>query len=116
MDVIEQLYNDLSKIAASMEGLERRADAHKFYDILSGAIIWSDELPKSAPVSLDCLRFVLNYRTGLLIGQPEPMNKLFWEEAMRRFPKWIGFMPERVTYNPDLISYYIKERDRSLSD
>jgi hypothetical protein len=116
MNEIEQMFHDLSEIASSAERLEKRADARVFYELLSGSLVWSDELPMTAPVRLDCLRFVLKYRTGLLIGEPQPSCEDFWEEARRRFPNWIGFSPERTTYNASLARFYAEERERALSD
>jgi hypothetical protein len=116
MDHIESLYHDLSRIAASMEALKKKDDAKVFYDLLSGSLFWSDELPKTSPVSSDCLRFVLKYRTGLIVGKPEPSFELFWQEAIRRFPNWIGFSVDRTTPNEALTAYYRKERKRMLTE
>jgi hypothetical protein len=112
MDHIEALFHDLSRIATSMEHLTKKPDAKVFYDTLSGSIVWTDELPKSTAISLDCLRFVLKYRTGLLVGEPEPSFQLFWQEAQLRFPNWIGFSLERTSYDDELKKYYTKERKR----
>jgi len=116
MNEIDQMFHDLSEIASSMERLEKRADARLFFDVLSGSIMWSDELPKAAPVSQDCLRFVLRFRTGLLVGEPEPRGERFWQEARRRFPNWIGFSPERTTYNPSVARFYAEESERAFAD
>jgi hypothetical protein len=112
MSHIESLFNDLSRIAPLMEAVERKDDSKVFYDALSGSLIWSDELPKSAAVSLDCLRFVLRYRTGLIVGEPQPSFELFWRESIRRFPNWIGFSVERTARNEVLADYYCQERKR----
>jgi hypothetical protein len=112
MDHIEGLYHDLSRIAASMEALKKEDDARAFYDLLSGSLVWSDELPKNGAVSLDCLRFVLKYRTGLIVGEPQPSFELFWQESIRRFPNWIGFSVDRTTQNEALTAYYLQERKR----
>jgi hypothetical protein len=116
MDEIERLFHDLSLIAPSMESLEKRENAHMFYDVLSGSIVWSDELPGASPVSSDCLRFVLKYRTGLLVGEPEPSFEPFWQEAHRRFPHWIGFSPDRTTYDQKFSIYYNREKRRAVGD
>lgn len=112
MDAIENLYHDLARVAASMEALEKQDDAKVFYEVLSGSLVWSDELPNTTGVSLDCLRFVLKYRTGLVVGEPQPHFELFWQEAVRQFPKWIGFSAERTIYNGALAAYYRRERKR----
>lgn len=115
MNQIESLFYDLSRIAPLMESLKRKDNARVSYDILSGSLIWSDELPKSAHVSLDCLRFVLKYRTGIIVDNPQPSFEQFWQEAVRQFPNWIGFSTERSTPNEALINYY-HERRRSETE
>jgi hypothetical protein len=114
MDEVERMFHDLSRIAPFMEALEKSADAGMFYDLFSGSIVWTDELPKSAPVSLDCLRFILRYRTALLVGEPEPSLELFWQEARRRFPNWIGFSVERIAPSSEIAAYYNNERGRAI--
>jgi hypothetical protein len=112
MDHIESLFHDLSKIAKSMEALHAKPDAKVFYDIFSGALYWTDEMPKGGDVSSECLRFVLKYRTGLIVQEPEASFELFWQEAKRRFPNWIGFSSERTAPNQQLAAYYHCERKR----
>ena len=112
MDEIEKLFRDLAVIAAAMCAMEKEDDAKVFYDVMSGSLIWTDELPKKAPASLDCLRFVLRYRTGLIVGDPEPSFELFWREATELFPNWIGFSSERCTSNEELAGFYRRERLR----
>jgi hypothetical protein len=99
MNSIENVLHDLSIIAPAMNRLHKQAGARVLYDDLSGSLFWTDEWPQSPPVSTDCLRFVFNYRTGLLIGKPMNTWLSFWQEAKRCFPDWIGFLPERVAYN-----------------
>src|SRR5438105_12064692 len=102
MNSIDDLFRDLSVIAPAMENLEKKPEARVLYDELSGSLFWTDERPKGALVNGDCLRFVLHYRTGLLIGRPRDTWQHFWLEAKRCFPNWIGFSPERVGYSEKL--------------
>ncbi|QVL31517.1 hypothetical protein KIH39_22130 [Telmatocola sphagniphila] len=70
MNEIERFFHDLSRIAPFMEELVMVPESHFFYDVFSGSIVLPDELPKAAPISFDCLRFVFKYRTGLQVGEP----------------------------------------------
>ncbi len=116
MDEIEKLFQDLSLIAPAMESLTKSDHSTPFLERLSGSIVWRDELPKSAPVSMDCLRFVFKYRTGLLIGKPQPKLEAFWQQARKRFPLWIGFSPERVARSEELAEFYRRERRRPCGE
>jgi hypothetical protein len=45
------------------------------YEMLSGALVWSDELPAFRALRLvhrwDVIRFVLRFRTTLILGEPD---------------------------------------------
>ena len=116
MDHIEALFHDLSRLSTSMEALEKKPNADVFYDLLSGAFIWEDELPQPDGVSLDCLRFVFKYRTGLIIGEIQSNLESFWEEAILRFPNWIGFSAERVEPNEVLAIQYFHKQQCIVND
>lgn len=107
---------DLSLLAPAMEAVSKQERAKVFYDLFSGSLVWTDELPKRPVVSLDCLRFVLKHRTGLITGKLEPNYELFWNEAQAQFPKWIGFSADRTAYNPSLVEFYLTEQAKALEN
>ena len=107
-----QLVEALSALAPSLARLEKSESAKVRYELLSGSLIWSDELPSDSGPDKDCLRYVLKYRTGLIIGEPESAFATVWQEAVRLFPTWIGFLPERTTYSHELADFYHSERSR----
>jgi hypothetical protein len=113
---MNECFQDLARIAATMEALEKKTDATLFHDMLSGALIWSDEFPKNSPVSTGCLRFVLSHRTALITGEQELRNDDFWREALRQFPKWIGFSPERTAPNEALVQFYTQQKKLMLDN
>lgn len=106
------LTSDLADIAPYMTALRKDDAATVRYELLSGSLVWSDEIPRDSPVSKDCLRFVLRHRTGLIVGEESPPHGDLWREAVARFPQWIGFSPERVSPNDMLAKYYHAERER----
>ena len=89
----------LSGIAALMRNLVRSPRATFSYDMLSDALIWSDEFPKPGVLAQvpgwDVIRFVLHFRTTLILGEPYEEYREYWDEALRLFPEWPGFAPER---------------------
>lgn len=60
-------------------------DAAARYDMLSDAIIWSDELPSDSPEQWWDIRPGLRHRTCLILGVESPFQT-FWEHALNCFP------------------------------
>jgi hypothetical protein len=78
-----------------------------FYEIMSGALIWSDETNKKTPVEVIwALRFIVAYRTSLMLNKPREELKPMWELGLSLFPKWVGFRPERREPTPKLLQIY----------
>jgi hypothetical protein len=93
-DPLEQL----RAIADRMRELKPAADASVFYELMSDALVWSDEIPDldtGAVRDFHCLRFVFRYRTTVIIGAPDPRYQGYWEEAGQLFPDWPGFDSRR---------------------
>lgn len=80
-----------------MEALHVSPSARVDYHLFADAIYWSDEIPQEIdPPTENYLRPVLRYRTTIILGAPDEKWRRFWDEAMRQFPKWIGFRAERA--------------------
>jgi hypothetical protein len=113
---IEDYLADLPKIADDMKRLKRSERAVVRYELLSGSLVWSDEFPKGTKASTDCLRFVFRYRTSLILGEPDKPYEIFWNEAQRHFPDWIGFSPDRTSPSSELAAFYFQEKERALQE
>ncbi len=93
-DPVEQL----RAIAVRMQPLRPAPGASIFYELMSDALVWSDEIPDLDSGDLrdfHCLRFVFRYRTTLILGAPDARFQGFWEEAKNLFPDWPGFEARR---------------------
>ncbi len=76
------------------------------YDILAGALVWSDETDASTPSAvIDGLRQLRHYRTHVMLHGIEPDNDV-WRHCQSLFPNWVGFLPERHTPTPALLAIY----------
>lgn len=95
-------------------------------DIMSGALIWSDETLEETPWPvISALRQIFAYRTYLMREDIEPDNEV-WFTCVNAFPNWIGFLPERRTMTPDLAAEYrrgnislkwcLRQLDRDLDE
>ena len=98
----------LSGIAPLMRALAQDPRATCNYDVMSGALVWSDEFPAFRDLARikgwSIIRVVLRFRTELILGKPDEQFREFWDTAMRLFPEWPGFAPERQS--PELREIY----------
>ncbi len=86
--------DQLRAIAVRMQPLRPAPGASVFYELMSDALVWSDEIPDLESGDMrdfHCLRFVFRYRTTLILGAPDPRFRDFWEQAQNLFPDWPGF-------------------------
>ena len=78
-----------------------------FYEIMSGAVVWSDEMTIKIPVELIwALRSIVAYRTSLMLNKPREELRSMWELGLSLFPEWVGFRPERRTATLELLNVY----------
>src|SRR5438132_612508 len=80
---------------------------------MSGGLIWTDETNATTPVEVIwALRYLVAYRTGLLLNESRDEFRLLWEHARSLFLQWVGFRPERLQPTPELLKIY---RDGNVS-
>jgi hypothetical protein len=98
----------LAEIAPFLRDLTSSLTATVAFEIMSGGLLWSDEFPEDRAFfrvkNWAIIRFVLNYRTSLILGEPAAGGREIWDEAKRQFPDWPGFVPERCS--PELRDTY----------
>ncbi len=74
---------------------------------MSGGLVWTDETNKATPIEVIwALRFLVAYRTGLMLNKPREELKPLWEHALTLFPHWVGFRSDRREAAPDLLEIY----------
>jgi hypothetical protein len=101
----------LAEIASIMRQLQESPTATVFYEMLSGGLVWSDEIPareNRPPSCAEYLRPIFNYRSGLILGRPNKKYREFWKEASRLFPEWPGFLPARRSPEYQLLYEQLK--------
>lgn len=65
------------------------------FELMSGALVWADEVPPGTPVEVVwSLRYLWHHWTGLIIGELHP-HAGYWEVGRELFPHWGGFQPVR---------------------
>ena len=92
------------------------------YDMMSDALVWSDELEslreRDTPEGADwtCIRRVWHYRTTLIMQSPSAEHAAFWNRAVELFPEWIGFLPERRDPSAELQELVTRSRSKANLD
>jgi hypothetical protein len=77
------------------------------YDMMSGALVWSDETDVNMPVEVIwALRPIVAYRTCLMLSRPRGELASMWELGLSLFPKWVGFRRGRRRAAPKLLQIY----------
>jgi hypothetical protein len=109
-------FEHLKRIAGEMDQTRSLPGATADYDVLAGALVWSDEYPGDFGRRLaefDCVKLLLRYRTTLLLGKADDALRPYWDYARERFPNWAGFSPARLAMTEELATLY--ERGRKWS-
>lgn len=93
------------------------ANATRGYELLSGAVTWSDERVHDfvlACMEAGCHEYgtALAYRTSLIEGRPREELRFAWDELRLRCPEWIGFQIERVSSSPEVLEFLCQSREQ----
>jgi hypothetical protein len=104
-------FAQFTRIGRELDATRARADASIGYDVLAGAVVWSDEYPLDLAgrvADFDCVKLLLRFRTTVILGDADESLRAYWCEGQRLFPNWAGFRPERIAPTPELRDYYEK--------
>ena len=106
-------YQWLPDYASHLNGIDqRRWFGVPFFDLLAGAVVWTDETrqwprrPRTPTEVSWALRHLWAYRTSLMLGRPREGLEEYWRFGLEHFPKWIGFHPKRRTTTRALLRIY----------
>ncbi len=97
---------DIERLAPFLNNVQKEEDATVEYQIFSDAFVWSDEIPDE-PIGDDlALKYLLRYRTSVLIGQPIAELESYWEAAKLAWRGWPGLSQERCEYSAEFKKKY----------
>lgn len=98
--------SDLERGAPLFRALDHPSDdARPFYDALSDAIVWTDELPEEDPAEWWDIRPLLRHRTCMIVGERSEFEA-WWLKGKELFPQWVGFSQERSAQSPRILQIY----------
>jgi len=110
-------YDQLRAIAGRLAALRPSPTAAVFYELMSDALVWDDEIPDlnaGGAGEFHCLRFIFRYRTTLILDRPDERFRGHWDEAGRLFPAWPGF--DAARRSPELRPVYERFCEQARAD
>ena len=103
-------YRTLNQYSEHLDRIRWAGSELPFYELMSGGLVWDDEIrrdfQRTPSEVIGTLRFLWAYRTSLMLGQPREELAALWEYGLARFPRWVGFLPERRTPTQKLLEIY----------
>jgi hypothetical protein len=111
---LQELLEVLREHAMRLDAIsEPSSTATPFYEVMSGALVWSDEKIEDVPVQVIwALRPLFAFRSSLIRGSSLEKWRPYWEACVKMFPRWIGFRPERSAATHELLHVLAKGEKR----
>ena len=81
---------EFERHARRLNDLTFSETARRFYEMMSGALMWDDEKPDIPFSELGWFRAALAYRSSIILGQPRTEFESVWSALLRIAPDWPG--------------------------
>ena len=110
---------NLRALAPVLDRLQADPNARVNYELMSDALIWSDELPPPSEQKggeANGMRGVFRFRTTLILGKPEERFRAGWEMLRTLCPHWPGFLAERQQPDPGRIQFFEEARAKLIEE
>lgn len=108
------IQKELESVAPMLNARRRSRCARPRYHLLADALFWTDEIPEGiSEAGEDALRFILRYRTSLMLSNPQSEFEALWNAARIAFPEWAGFSSERCGRSEHLKSVFLRLQKES---
>lgn len=110
----QQLDDLLTSMTPILNKLSQQPDSTFEYQGVCDGLVWSDEVPD---VSLSdqqeqVLRYLIQYRTSQIVGEPISDLMELWNQAGFAFPQWAGFADERCKPSAELSDHVFQARKK----
>jgi len=100
IEYLKQLFESFQGVLSEKS---KEENSQMKWNVLAGGVYWTDEGLDDIHRDLsNAFRFVLNYRTSLLIGKQTDYCKSEYYLAKKYFPNWIGFSENRNSFDSEL--------------
>lgn len=110
----QQLSALLSSMTPIMTGLVAMQNAEVEYQGVCDGLVWSDETPQDSlnEEQEQVFRYLVQYRTSVIMGEPIPCLQSLWNDACQAFPMWPGFKKERCEPSAALVDLVTQARSQ----
>ncbi|MEM6821481.1 MAG: hypothetical protein AAF558_06025 [Verrucomicrobiota bacterium] len=110
----ETLIQPLRRNAAKLNAIcEPLPDAVPAYELLSGGLIYDDEIPKDVDAEVSYgLRPLWYHRKRLILGETDSLWDEYWDTCYTLFPNWNGFLESRRKPTPTILDIISKGEER----
>jgi hypothetical protein len=110
----------LEILAPFLDSLAVDSNARMQYEVMSDALLWSDELPVPSDrvkhaLDTNCLRGAFRYRTTLIIEKPDERYRAAWEQLKMLCPNWPGFLADRQRPGAERSRFFEDCRAKALA-
>jgi len=102
---MDELKVEIKRIATLLDELRKADDATYEYQGVCDALVWSDELPSKRLDDELAIRYLFQYRTSVILGEPIESIEPYWIIARSSFPNWPGFSTERCQKSESLSAH-----------
>src|ERR1035437_2137549 len=97
----------LGSLVSKLRVLKCDVSAEVFYDLMSGALVWSDEkITGLTAEEMGCLRAIFRFRTSIIASEPDERFRNLSNKPRAAYPDWIGFDPSRSQADESLSKLY----------
>lgn len=81
----------------AIKNLKYDPDASCCYEVMSGGLLWTDEITNDILLADDnyTFRYLFAYRASLILGKENKNLRPVWEQMAIQFPNWPGLRVER---------------------
>jgi len=115
---LEKMIGPLRLHASRLDAISAPAPAARvFFEVMSGALVWSDEVVKGVPTKVVwSLRPLFAFRSSFIVCQPQEKLRFYWDACVSLFPHWVGFVPARSKPSPQLLEILRKGKEDLACD
>lgn len=107
---------DFMQHARRLNDLQYRESARRFYEVMSGAILWEDEQAQLPFSEIGWFRCALAYRSSVILGAPRTEFESIWRALHEIAPDWPGFRKERSEAGGELARFLQESKKKSARE
>lgn len=105
---------EFERHARLLNALPFRESARHVFEMMSGAVMWEDEVADLPFSEIGWFRVALAYRSSLIVGAPRQEFEAVWVALRKAAPDWPGFRSERCARSEELARFLADAKKKSV--